>query len=108
MSTPCFSSSRQSRSKGRGYFDKSSFGPNWAGFTKIETATASHCAFAACTSDEWPSCKAPMVGTRPSCLPPERASRQAERASGMVAHIFTLESQVQFHVKSLLPAHPDD
>src|SRR3982074_2337490 len=94
---PSFFSSWQSRSNSRGYFDKSSVGPNWVGFTKIETATESHCAFAARTSDKCPSCRAPMVGTRPSRLRPARASRQAARASGMVAHIFIVQSKSSEH-----------
>ena len=89
---PSFSSSWQSRSNCRGYFDKSSVGPNCVGFTKMETATASHCAFAARTSDKCPSCRAPIVGTKPSRLRVARASRQAARASEMVAHISIVQS----------------
>ena len=44
---------------------KSSFGPNCLGFTKIETTTGLASRRAASTSERWPACNAPMVGTKP-------------------------------------------
>ena len=40
-------------------------GANWAGLTKMLTTTRSACSCASRTSDRWPSCSAPRVGTRP-------------------------------------------
>src|ERR1700722_624912 len=86
-STDSFSNSARSRSKSRGYFCKSSRGPNCKGFTKIDAATTSHEAFAARTSDKCPSCSAPMVGTNPNRFPLRLASRHAARISSMVWQI---------------------
>src|SRR5580700_3334757 len=85
--TPSLSRSSRSRSKLRGYFARSSLSPNCAGFTKIDAATASQEALAACTSDKCPSCSAPMVGTNPNRLPPRRAARHAARMSSTVLQI---------------------
>ena len=45
---------------------KNSSGPNWIGLTNILTATLSFCFRAALTKDKCPSCKEPIVGTKPS------------------------------------------
>src|ERR1700747_2126426 len=50
----------------RGYLLKSSDGPNCVGLTKIETTIGEDSPFAARISEKWPSCSAPIVGTRPS------------------------------------------
>src|SRR6516165_3442185 len=47
----------------------------------------SQAALAARTSDRWPSCRAPMVGTRPELLPAARAPRAAARISSTVLAI---------------------
>ena len=86
--TPSFSSKSQSRSKVRGYFERSSLGPNCVGLTKMEVATASHWARAARTSERWPSCNAPMVGTRPRRFPARRRARLGARVSAIVVQIF--------------------
>src|ERR1700747_2644796 len=49
----------------RGYLLKSSDGPNCVGLTKIETTIGEDSPFAARISEKWPSCSAPIVGTRP-------------------------------------------
>src|SRR5580693_139124 len=85
-STPSFSNRSRSCPKSRGYFDRSSLGPNCVGFTKIDAATISQDAFAALTRDRCPSCSAPMVGTNPNRLP-RRVARQAARISSMVLQI---------------------
>ena len=86
-STRSCSSSARSRSKLRGYLPRSSLAPNWMGFTKRETATRSHCAFAARTRERWPSWSAPMVGTRPRRLLSDGGPRLAARISSMVRQI---------------------
>ncbi len=50
---------------------------------KNEAATRSHCALAARTSERWPSCSAPIVGTRPRRLPALRWLRLAARISSI-------------------------
>src|SRR6478735_8152202 len=64
----------ESFSASRGYLEKSSVGPNCVGFTKTEAITTSACARAVRTSERWPWCNAPMVGTKPTLLPARRAS----------------------------------
>ena len=54
----------------------------------METATTSLFALAARTSERWPSCNAPMVGTKPKRFPSRRVSREAERISSIVLQIF--------------------
>src|SRR6185437_4749747 len=57
----------------------SSGSPNCSGLTKIVTPTWSHSAAARTSSDRWPACRAPMVGTNPTVAPRARAaSRVAE------------------------------
>ena len=54
-------------SRVRGYLSRSSFGPNWSGLTKIETATVPPgpaSSRARRSSARCPSCSAPIVGTR--------------------------------------------
>ncbi len=82
-STPSRSNISRSRSKLRGYLLKSSVGPNCAGFTKMETTTTSLCCLARRTSERWPSCSAPMVGTRPMALPARCAARSATLVSAI-------------------------
>src|ERR1700723_311429 len=64
-STPRFARASRSASKVRGYFLRSSAGPNCFGFTKTDTTTGEHLRLASRTSEKCPSCNAPMVGTRP-------------------------------------------
>src|SRR5918999_1489038 len=79
MSTPSAVASSMSRASSRGYASRSSPGPNWAGLTKSETTTTSHCSRARRISERWPPWKAPMVGTRP-ILRPARRSGASDRA----------------------------
>src|SRR5258708_19066558 len=58
----------------RGYLLKSSYGPNWVGFTKIETMTTSHSLRALRISERCPSWSAPMVGTNPMDFLSSRAA----------------------------------
>src|SRR5580704_5465077 len=74
-STPDFASFSTSASSGRGYLDKSSFGANCVGFTKIEAYTGEHSFLALPTSARCPACSAPIVGTRPITRCSSRASR---------------------------------
>ena len=55
----------------------SSGSPNCSGLTKTVTATWSHSAAARATSERWPACRAPMVGTRPTVRPAARAASRA-------------------------------
>ena len=88
-STSSFSSSARSRGRSRGYLSRSSEGPNCRGLTKIDTAVAPQRDFEARTSDRCPSCKAPMVGTKPRLLPLDVSWRQAAFMSAMAAICFT-------------------
>ena len=63
-----FSSADPSRSV-RGYFLKSSFGPNWRGLTKMDATTTSFSRRARRTKDACPACSAPIVGTNPTDQP---------------------------------------
>src|SRR5690606_31543308 len=74
MSAPASSQSFMSPSRSRGYLARSSLGPNCVGLTKIETTTVSACSAASLTKLMWPSCNAPMVGTRPMIWPLDRRS----------------------------------
>src|ERR1700735_392003 len=64
-STPRFARASRSASKVRGYFLRSSAGPNCFGFTKMDTTTGEHFRFASRTREKCPSCNAPIVGTKP-------------------------------------------
>ncbi|SKU56864.1 Uncharacterised protein [Mycobacteroides abscessus subsp. abscessus] len=71
-STPSSRNFATSESSVRGYASRSSPGPNCSGLTKMDTTTTAPGTFRACrTSVRWPSCSAPMVGTktirRPVC-----------------------------------------
>src|SRR5919109_3620890 len=66
--TPSGSSRLRSRPRSRGYLERSSFGPNWVGLTKIETTTWSHSSLARRTRERCPSCRYPIVGTSPTLL----------------------------------------
>src|SRR5579872_5848677 len=94
ISTPSVSSNLRSCSKVRGYLARSSLGPNCRGLTKIETATTSHFAFAARTSERCPSCNAPMVGTKPRRFWSWRDWCEAARMSAMVLQIFIVRSGI--------------
>lgn len=71
-------SSRQmstSDSNWRGYFARSSFGPNCNGFTKIDTTITVFCMTCASRiSCRWPACRAPIVGTRATLRPALRSA----------------------------------
>src|SRR5258708_27995291 len=88
-STLSVSSDLQSASNVRGYFAKSSPGANCSGFTKMEATTVSHSDRARRTKDRCPSCKAPIVGTKPSTEPLIRSSRQTLCISATVVTIRT-------------------
>lgn len=62
-----------------GYTSKSSPSANCVGFTYMLTTTASHCFRAILTRLRWPSCKHPIVGTKPTVLPCTRCSRDHAR-----------------------------
>src|SRR3972149_1353782 len=57
----------------------SSPGPNWRGFTKIETATKSRSSRARRMRDRWPSWRQPIVGTSPTDRPEPRAASDTSR-----------------------------
>ncbi len=50
--------------------------PNWVGLTKIDTTTKFGLRATLPDQPTWPSCKAPMVGTRPIRLPLHREPRE--------------------------------
>src|ERR1700682_2037139 len=68
-STPSGSSRARSCSNGRGYFLKSSWGPNCFGLTKMLTTTRWLSRRARLTRLSWPAWSAPMVGTAPVSAP---------------------------------------
>ena len=49
------------------------------GLTKIEATTRSLLDIACLTSDKWPSCKAPMVGTKPTFMEDTKDFRKARK-----------------------------
>ena len=77
-SAPAASHFAASSSSWRGYLSKSSFGPNWVGFTNIETTTVSASSFALRTRLKCPSCSAPIVGTSAIFPPFERADLEKD------------------------------
>jgi hypothetical protein len=83
-SAPAAVSFATSPSRSRGYFARSSVGPNCVGLTKIVAATNCARARASETRRRCPSWSAPIVGTRPTRLPearaPAHASRKEERS----------------------------
>ena len=83
------SSDLQSASNVRGYFAKSSPGANCSGFTKMEATTMSHSDRACRTKERCPSCRAPIVGTKPSTKRLVRKSRQTLCISATVYTIRT-------------------
>src|SRR5262245_26031263 len=85
MSTPASAASPASCTRSRGYFSKSSSGPNWLGFTKIDITTTSARLFARRTSETCPSCRAPIVGTKASFFSFACAARDATFMSSMVS-----------------------
>src|SRR4029077_3280649 len=89
-STPAAANFSESDSTARGYFVKSSLGPNCFGFTKMEATTGAHSCFARCTSAVWPACKAPMVGTKPMMRLSARACRAASFIQAMVRMVSTI------------------
>ena len=62
-------------------------GPNCSGFTKIDTTTTSASSRARRTRARWPSCSAPMVGTRATDAPAARRSASSVRSSAMVGTV---------------------
>src|SRR5271167_3927317 len=77
-----------SASRGRGYFDKSSFAPNWVGFRKMETYSGEHILRARSTNARCPACSAPIVGTKPIT----RCSRRAWRAFSFIHAVVRIVS----------------
>src|SRR5512136_190752 len=65
MSVFSCSSSFMSRSRSLGYLARSSVGPNCMGLTKMLTTVTSASSRAFLTSARCPSCRYPMVGTKP-------------------------------------------
>ena len=101
-STPASSSFDRSASRSLGYVEKSPSGSNCVGFTKMLTATVVFSALARCTRAMWPSCRKPMVGTRPRALD---APWQELRNSSMVS--VTCISETCFNLSSgRNPTHP--
>ena len=74
----------RSPASSRGYRDKSSAAPNCRGLTKIDVTAAAPDVTAERTNARWPSCKAPMVGTRAIASCDARRSATAERKSARV------------------------
>ena len=58
---------------------RSSACPNWSGLTNSVIATNPHRSRAAASSERWPSCRAPIVGTSPTTRPAPRAASHAAR-----------------------------
>ena len=98
------SSNATSRSRVRGYLAKSSVGPNCNGLTKIDTAVTSHCDFDFRTSERCPSCKAPIVGTKPNFLP----SCDALRHVAFIPMMVSICCMCSFLVISALEARPSE
>src|SRR5882672_118314 len=88
-STPACSSFSLSDSNVRGYFVKSSLGPNCFGFTKIEAITGEHSRFARSISAKCPRCSAPIVGTSPTMRFSARACRACSFIHAIVRMIST-------------------
>src|SRR6267378_2569546 len=88
-STPACSNFSLSDSKVRGYFEKSSVGPNCFGFTKIEAITGEHSCFARSISRRCPRCSAPIVGTSPTMRFCARACRACSFIHAIVRIIST-------------------
>src|SRR5881394_1174023 len=93
----------QSRSKVRGYRSKSSLGRNCRGLTKMLTMTKGACWRAARTSDRWPSCKLPMVGTNATAP----AAEQARRSDSM-SFAICISAEVEEFPAALHRAQPAD
>src|SRR5688500_6306329 len=74
----------------RGYFARSSFGPNCNGFTKMLTTTKSAAFRAVSISRRCPSCRAPIVGTNAMRLPRARAAATTFRTSGILVRTSTV------------------
>ena len=81
-STPACSASRRSASSTRGYAARSAGSSNWVGLTNTDSTTVSFSDAAADSSERCPSCRAPIVGTKP--IVPVRAGRSAARRSATV------------------------
>src|SRR5512138_943546 len=86
-STPSGSSKLKSRSRSRGYLDRSSLGPNWVGLTKMETTTWSHSSRARRTKERCPSCKYPIVGTSPT-VPEKERRKEPNSVREMAVRIY--------------------
>src|SRR5580693_4169901 len=97
-STPAVSSFFESDSKVRGYFARSSLGPNCVGLTKIDVTTWEHSRFARSTSAMWPAWSAPIVGTRPTILFSARARRAASFIQAKVRIVSTVEEFTGIYV----------
>mmetsp|Transcript_31943 Transcript_31943/g.51582 ORF Transcript_31943/g.51582 Transcript_31943/m.51582 type:complete len:205 (+) Transcript_31943:542-1156(+) len=90
---PTDSSLRKSPSTSRGYDERSSVGANWVGFTKMLTTVYLHSCLLRFTSDRCPSCKYPIVGTKPTV--PSHVEWSA-RTSGTVLTIVIEASEYSF------------
>src|SRR5712692_6486760 len=88
-STPAADNFSLSASSVRGYFAKSSFGPNCLGLTKMEAITGEQSRLARSTSATWPACSAPMVGTKPRMRLSARACRADSFIQAMVRIVST-------------------
>src|SRR5919197_5371895 len=53
--------------------------------THPDTTTTPLSRLARATRERWPACRAPMVGTKPTSVPPPRAASVAARSSALVA-----------------------
>ena len=87
--TPSRAQRARSAGSSRGYAARSSPGPNCVGLTKMETTLAALSRTARSTSEAWPPCSAPMVGTRPIPVP---APARNARASATVRRTFTRDA----------------
>src|SRR5262249_15116658 len=68
----------------RGYAAKSSLGPNCVGLTKTLATTRSHSFAASAARLRWPSCRLPIVGTKPTRSLRARHPPTASRISATV------------------------
>ena len=93
-----------SASIGRGYLDKSSFGPNCFGFKNMDAYTGEHSFFALSTSARCPACSAPIVGTNPITRCSNRASFAFSFIHAMVRIVSIHRSPKKKGAESLRPA----
>lgn len=100
MSQPSRSSIPQSRAKSRGYVARSSLGANCVGLTNTEATVLSQRRTDSRTRLACPSCRYPIVGTRPTFSPCFFHSRTCARTSSIVSAIITAAFPLKFRVEA--------